>query len=146
MMRCPLCGFEFDATAMSCHSSCAFNESCGIICCPNCGYQMADEQKSRLASVLRRLLEQRHAKAAALAPVRPLTELAAGEYGKVVAIQSANHARVERLNVLGLIPDAQIRLEQKRPTYVVRVGFTELSVEREIAQDILVDTAAEAGL
>jgi Fe2+ transport system protein FeoA len=70
-------------------------------------------------------------------------ELEPGQPGKVTAIESQNHTRVERLNVLGLIPTAWITLEQKRSTFVVRVGFTELSVEREITQQILVDTAAE---
>jgi DtxR family Mn-dependent transcriptional regulator len=104
---------------------------------------MADEQKSRLANTLRRLLARRREAQAVQAAVRPLTELEPGQTGKVTAIESQNHARVERLNVLGLIPAAQITLEQKRPTYVVRVGFTELSVEREIAQQILVDTTAQ---
>ena len=138
-MQCPLCGCEFDQIAMSCHSSCVFNESCGIICCPNCGYQLPDERKSRLAETVRRFLARRRAEAETLAPVRPLSMMKPQQTGKVVAIQSDNHTRVERLNVLGLVPDALIMVEQKRPTFVIRVGFTELSVEREIADDILVE-------
>lgn len=139
MTTCPLCGYEFDETALSCHSSCAFNESCGIICCPNCGYQVADERKSRLAEALKRMMARRQA---ITSPVRPLSTLQPGQSGKVVAIDSNNHTRVERLHVLGLIEDVQVTLEQKRPAYVLRVGFTELSLEREIADSILVDTSA----
>ena len=62
-----------------------------------------------------------------------------GQSGKVVAINSVNHNRIERLHVLGLVTDALVTLEQKRPTYVLKVGFTELSVDHEIATNIMVD-------
>lgn len=139
MTQCPLCGYEFDETALSCHSSCAFNESCGIICCPNCGYQVADERKSRLATTLRRMLTRQPQPTADTPSVRPLSALYPGQSGKVVSIDSTNHGRVERLHVLGLVEDARVILQQRRPTMVLRVGFTELSIEREIADEILVE-------
>lgn len=138
-MRCPLCGYEFEASAMSCHASCAFNDSCAMICCPNCGYQIPDERRSRLAEALRRFLARRGGEEESLPAVRPLSAMQAGQSGKVVEIRSQNHTRVERLNVLGLTTDAHVTVEQKRPTYVLRVGFTELTVEREIADEILVE-------
>jgi len=140
-MRCPLCGFEFEPTSMSCHSSCAFNDSCGIICCPNCGYQIPDERKSRMADALRRFIARRREETT-LDPVRPLSAMQPGQSGKVVAINSTNHMRIERLHVLGLVTDALITLEQKRPTYVLKVGFTELSIDYEIATNIMVDVSA----
>lgn len=140
-MQCPLCSYKFEPSAMSCHSSCAFNESCGIICCPNCGYQMPDESKSRLVQTLRRFLARRRGDGGNLTPVRPLSSLRAGQSGKIIAIQSDNHTRVERLNVLGLVADAQVKVEQTRPTYVLNVGFTELTVECEIADEILVEVS-----
>ena len=140
-MRCPLCGFEFEPTAMSCHASCAFNDSCGIICCPNCGYQIPDERKSRMADALRRFIARRREETN-LDPVRPLSAMQPGQSGKVVAINSTNHMRIERLHVLGLVTDALITLEQKRPTYVLKVGFTELSIDYEIATNIMVDVSA----
>ena len=140
-MRCPLCGFEFEPTSMSCHSSCAFNDSCGIICCPNCGYQIPDERKSRMADALRRFIARRREETN-LEPVRPLSAMQPGQSGKVVAINSANHSRIERLHVLGLVTDALVTLEQKRPTYVLKVGFTEFSIDYEIATNIMVDVSA----
>ena len=137
-MRCPLCSYEFEPTAMMCHSSCAFNESCGIICCPNCGYQMADERKSRLAAALRRMLARKQNIPDPQEKVRPLSTLQPGQSGTVVTIQSSHHGRVDRLLVLGLTDGASITLEQKRPTFVLRAGFTELSVEREVADEIIV--------
>ena len=58
-MNCPLCGFEFDETALTCASACpmAAVQGCNLVCCPNCGYQMVDERKSGLAQLLRRALK-----------------------------------------------------------------------------------------
>ena len=138
-MRCPLCGYEFEPTVMTCHTSCAFNESCGIICCPNCGYQMPDERKSRLAEALRRMLTRKQDKPVSEEHVRPLSAMQPGQSGKVVSIQSTHDQRVERLHILGLTDGVAITLEQKRPTFVLRAGFTELSIEREVANEILVE-------
>ena len=58
-MNCPLCGFKFDETALTCTAACpmAAVQGCNLLCCPNCGYQMVDERKSGLAQFLRRVLK-----------------------------------------------------------------------------------------
>jgi Fe2+ transport system protein FeoA len=139
-MQCPLCGLEFDETEMSCHSSCAFNQACGIICCPNCGYQVNDISKSRIAGFLQKVLARRNARAK-IAGVYPLSALSAGQSAKVVRLTSEDHARQERLNVFGLMPGATVTLQQRQPAFVLRVGFTELSIERNIAEEIMVEIA-----
>jgi hypothetical protein len=59
MTTCPLCGYEFNETALTCVAICpmAALQGCSLICCPNCGYQMVDERKSKLAQALRRILK-----------------------------------------------------------------------------------------
>ena len=52
--QCPLCGFTFDATALTCHTSCPLSKGCNIVCCPNCGYQVPDEDRMRVAGSLKR--------------------------------------------------------------------------------------------
>ncbi|MBL8145228.1 MAG: ferrous iron transport protein A [Anaerolineae bacterium] len=149
LTQCPLCGQAFDAAALACHVSCVFNERCAIICCPNCGYQLPDARRSVLAEALRRWLNHRSGPAPALDKVCRLTELHPGQCGQVIRIDSASHERIERLEVLGLSPAAMVTLEQKRPAYVVRAGFTELSLERDVAHEVIVRvqsaTAALAG-
>ncbi len=56
-MHCPLCGFEYDESALTCSTRCpmAAVQGCNLICCPNCGYQMVDERKSGIARLLRRI-------------------------------------------------------------------------------------------
>jgi Fe2+ transport system protein FeoA len=135
-MQCPLCGHEFDDTDLSCHTSCAFNKQCAIICCPNCGYQMVDESKSRIATFLkRRLLRQKYADLRPH-PICSLSRLHPGESATVVSVDTEKQ---ERLSVFGLIPGAHLTLHQRQPAYVLRIGFTELSIESAIADEILVE-------
>lgn len=46
MQQCALCGYEYDAAKLVCHTSCPLAEHCAVICCPNCGYQVVDETQS----------------------------------------------------------------------------------------------------
>jgi Fe2+ transport system protein FeoA len=138
-MRCPLCSYEFDETQMSCHASCAFNEQCAIICCPNCGYQVVDTSQSKLAQALQRMLARKSNDDRVQPAIRPLSTLRAGQTATITSLETSSPSRLERLNVLGLVSGARVTLEQKRPTFVLRVGFTELSLERELAEEILVE-------
>ncbi len=141
-MRCQLCSYEFDETAMSCHASCSLNEHCGVICCPNCGHQTVDESRSKVAQILRRALRRAPQPLEAArhnTTLCRLSDLKPGQAATVVAVESRSSARLERLSVFGIVPGCQLTLEQRRPTFVARVGFTELSFEREIADEILIE-------
>lgn len=138
-MKCPLCGYEFDAELLSCHNSCAFNKRCAIICCPNCGYQVADSSKSRLVRAFQRMWK--HAAEKQTSPggdAHALSRLQPGQSACVVSIESTCESRLERLSVFGLTPGAKVTLQQRHPTFVLRVGYTELSLERQIADEIMV--------
>jgi len=56
MVTCPLCAHEFDPQALNCAGRCplAAVQGCSLICCPNCGYEMVDVDKSKLVYWLRR--------------------------------------------------------------------------------------------
>ncbi len=147
-MRCQLCSYEFDETAMTCHASCSLNKHCGVICCPNCGHQTVDESKSKLAQILRRKLQpgQRRRPAPHPSEAGPrdaalcrLSDLKPGQAATVITVESCSSARLEKLSVFGIVPGCQLTLEQRRPTFVARVGFTELSFEREVADEILIE-------
>lgn len=55
MMKCALCGYEFDEAGLACHSRCPLAKGCAIICCPNCDYQVVDEQKSGTVALARKI-------------------------------------------------------------------------------------------
>jgi Fe2+ transport system protein FeoA len=103
-----------------------------------------DESKSKLAQMLRRAFRQAAPPQAASAhtPVScRLSDLLPGQSATVVSIESRNPSRLERLSVFGIVPGCQLTLEQRQPTFVLRVGFTELSFEREVADEIVIDRA-----
>jgi len=143
-MICQLCSFEFDAQAMICHSSCVFNKYCTIICCPNCGFQTADESRSWLATVAKRLLrpgyqaDREAANVTSNSTQYSLNLLQPGQSATIVKINAKNETQLERLHLFGLIPGAQVLVEQRDPEFVLRVDYTLLTVERRIAKDIIV--------
>lgn len=71
---------------------------------------------------------------------RRLSDLRIGQSGTVVSIESRSTTRLDRLSTFGVTPGFRVTLEQRQPAYVVRVGFTELSIEREVAEEILIET------
>ncbi|MBI4728865.1 MAG: ferrous iron transport protein A [Acidobacteria bacterium] len=67
-----------------------------------------------------------------------LSDLAPGRSAVVVAVASRARSRLARLTVLGVVPGRRLTLQQVRPAFVLRIGFSEISVERGIAEEILV--------
>jgi Fe2+ transport system protein FeoA len=65
-----------------------------------------------------------------------LSDMRPGQAGTVVAIHSEHAARLERLSVLGIVPGFPVTVVQRHPAFVLRVGFTELAVDREVAEEI----------
>ena len=70
--------------------------------------------------------------------VEPLSNVEVGKDYRIVFITPKNHARLDRLSVLGVHPGSVLHLHQKRPTYVVRVGETDVALDLDIADDIFV--------
>jgi uncharacterized Zn finger protein (UPF0148 family) len=56
-MKCDLCGYEYDKSDLLCHAGCPLAERCAVICCPNCGYQVVDESKSKSVRAVRKIQE-----------------------------------------------------------------------------------------
>jgi DtxR family Mn-dependent transcriptional regulator len=67
-----------------------------------------------------------------------LNHLLPGQGATVIELRSADPARLDRLSSYGLVPGSQIYLQQLHPALIFRVGETELSVDAEVARDILV--------
>lgn len=66
-----------------------------------------------------------------------LCELRPGQSAEVAKIDSEDSGRLLKLSALGLVPGSRVRLQQRSPAYVVWVGETQLSLDREVARDIL---------
>jgi Fe2+ transport system protein FeoA len=66
-----------------------------------------------------------------------LAELQPGQSAQVAEITSDDSGRLMKLASLGVVPCSLIRLQQRRPVFIVWVGETMLSLERAVAQDIV---------
>lgn len=149
-MICRLCGYEFDATAMACHTGCPMGSRCNLICCPNCGYQVVDESKSRFANFLRRLWppfgEEKASRRRGGREARgdsisvPLTHIPVGRTVEVCHLADMPPHRMKRISAFGLVPGSQVEVLQRRPAPVVRVGETELALSEEILGQVWVHT------
>ena len=153
-MDCQLCGYEFDATNMACHAGCPLGKHCNLICCPNCGYQVVNEEKSTLASFIRRLWPS--AEDAPTTPTTdapytesqpagrldtgevPLTHIPIGRSVEIRRFREMPPQRQSRLSVYGLAAGSTVQVLQRRPAPVVRIGETELALSEEILGQIWV--------
>lgn len=72
------------------------------------------------------------------ADVWTLHDLRPGQEGRVTHIETVDGRRLEQLSGLGIVPDAVLRLVQKRPAPVVKVGETEVAIDLDIARQIYV--------
>ena len=70
-----------------------------------------------------------------------LADLRPGQTAQVVEIASEESGRLLKLAALGLVPGCTIRVQQRRPAYVIWVGETLLSLAPEVATDIHVQPA-----
>jgi Fe2+ transport system protein FeoA len=144
MTTCPLCGFEFDKNGMACHTACPLSRQCSIVCCPNCGYQMPDEDRAGVVTALRRLWAALGPKRADPVPSEaptnlcPLTALAVGQQGEVAEVRSGASKRLAHLSALGLVPGCRVQVRQRSLAYVVQVDETEVAIDSQIAGEILV--------
>ena len=145
-VQCPLCSFEFLPVGDACHTGCPLAGHCHMICCPNCGYQMVDATRSRLAGWLRKLWPQ--AAQSDSLPDRPLggarplpLVLSQAPLRETLVVQSLAGLAPQiqaRFSVLGLLPGAQVQLLQRRPAPIVRVGETELAIGLELLDNVKV--------
>jgi len=71
--------------------------------------------------------------------VRPLvTSLRDIEVGARAKVMFINAPAMDRLSSMGLVPGAVIKLQQKRPSYVIDIDETTVAVDEDIANGIYV--------
>ena len=70
--------------------------------------------------------------------VTPLTELPVAQNAKIVFITTPHHQRLGRLINLGVIPGGYLTVVQKYPSYLLKLGETEIAIDSAIASEIFV--------
>lgn len=68
----------------------------------------------------------------------PVSQLSAGMHGRVVRIQTSNAARLHKLTSMGLLPGMPIELLQRFPSFLIKVGQTQLAIDKEMALAIYI--------
>lgn len=53
---CSMCGFRFDPDQQEVCQSCPLQRGCQLIRCPQCGFEMTDPERSKLARWAKRWL------------------------------------------------------------------------------------------
>lgn len=61
-----------------------------------------------------------------------------GKRYSVKSIRNATESTIHRLINFGLTPESIINLEQKIPVYIIKIGETELALDREVIRCIYV--------
>jgi len=136
-LSCPMCGFEFEKTDTLCTHGCPLGSLCSLSRCPSCDYEFPKTPKT--LSWLARVFRKTEGRPLDLPEhVRTLRELKAGESGRVMCL-GASSDRDNALSVFGLTPGSEITLLQQQPACVVQIGETQLALDPEIAESILVD-------
>jgi DtxR family Mn-dependent transcriptional regulator len=67
--------------------------------------------------------------------VQPLTDMEVGTTARVVFITTP---AMEKLTAIGLMPGETVKLQQKKPSYVVSIDETTIAIDEEIAKRIYV--------
>jgi Fe2+ transport system protein FeoA len=137
-VTCSMCGLEFEKTETVCERSCMLNTSCNSVRCPGCDYEFPEN--SRGLSWMRRIFRRRSAPPTLPAGGETVTLdlMRSGERGELLQLTCMSDTRRNTLTVFGLTPGTELTLIQRTPSYVIRVGETELGLDREIAQGIYV--------
>jgi DtxR family Mn-dependent transcriptional regulator len=67
-----------------------------------------------------------------------LSDIEVGKHARVLFIQGAS---VDRLGTMGLVPGTTVRLNQKKPAFVIEIDETTVAIDLDIAEGIYVKLA-----
>jgi Fe2+ transport system protein FeoA len=137
-VTCSFCGGSFEEAAARRHcQACPVGPGCRSVRCPRCGYETPEEPR-----FLRRLarwagsLSRRSAGEERVQP-RTLADLGPGESGTVEAIRM-DGVDMRKLLALGVVPGCPITLLRRSPSFVFRMGYSQFTVDRRLADSVLV--------
>ncbi len=70
--------------------------------------------------------------------VLSLSELSPGDRGRVAYLRTGNSQRLQKLLTLGILPGVGVEMLQRFPSFVFRIGHSQMAVDREMAEGIYV--------
>jgi DtxR family Mn-dependent transcriptional regulator len=68
----------------------------------------------------------------------PLTELEINKKARVSHLRTENEKALQKIIALGILPNAEIVLLHKFPSYVFKIGKSQFAVDKKLASQIFV--------
>ncbi|OIO39023.1 MAG: hypothetical protein AUJ71_01645 [Candidatus Omnitrophica bacterium CG1_02_49_16] len=128
-MKCALCGCEFDAknADVAC-AACGMGKSCGLVRCPRCHYETpaVGGKTHKITAVSEEPC------------VFSLDRWPVGTRARIVRIKTDNRAALRKMIAMGVLPQAEIVIKRKFPSYVLEIGSGKFSMDRELTSLIFV--------
>lgn len=70
--------------------------------------------------------------------VGPLCDAQAGQMGTVAYLATREDREIQKMMAMGILPGADIRLLRRFPSFVFQVGYSQFTVDRELAASVYV--------
>lgn len=70
--------------------------------------------------------------------IMPLSELDSNKKAKVIYLQTGNRQVLQKLIAMGVLPNKEITLVQKFPSFVFSIGKSQFAIDHELASKIFV--------
>lgn len=100
-------------------ASCPLVIRCPLVRCPNCSYEWPKGKHNTHE-------------------YRSLIELPVGSKKNIVFICTARSDYLQKIITMGLMPGMHIEILRKFPTFLCRIGYSEVALDDEIAKIIMV--------
>ena len=128
-MKCALCGCKFErGQADILCATCGMGRRCGLVRCPRCHYETPAEP------------EPDHASGAVLASASAcsLAEWPVDVKARILRVETEDRGALRKIIAIGALPPAEIFIRKKFPSYVLDIGNGRFSMDKELAELILV--------
>jgi len=147
-IECNFCGYLYDPDQHLACQTCPLHSNCNLVCCPACGYQTVNPQRSflvRLARHIPRLKESGRLSRAARHGIT-LADVPPGWQAEIIGFSDSFPAdRKAYLQAYGLVLHHQVQVVQHRPVTIIRLDHVELALENDLASGIQVHLSPVRG-
>ena len=75
--------------------------------------------------------------------VSPLSMLEPGQSGKIAYIHTRDSAKMQKMMAIGAVPGMKIKMLQKFPSFLFKLGNSQFAVDESMAKDIFVRISGE---
>ncbi|MDA8239186.1 MAG: metal-dependent transcriptional regulator [Nitrospiraceae bacterium] len=70
--------------------------------------------------------------------VSSITDMKKGTKGKIAYLHTRDNKKLQKLMAMGILPGISIDVRQKFPSYVLKIGHSQIAMDEEMAKDVYV--------